>query len=335
MRPTSSPAPSIVRPRIEKHRRPRPTVLPRRSSTVVSIAASSALLLSSSSAWRVPLLVTRASSSSSSLLARPTSPSIVPNARRPLLPRATTKTTKTRTTTTLAAAMVPNRVILESPSAERNKGPIYDAVLGPIVFPRLIDDAVDRRGSRRRGDPDDDDEIPTVRVLELAAGCGVHTTHFASSLLSSSSSNDDDDDRRRVGLEWHPSDPDVDARRSIDARVAMCAGLSGIVKPSNSWTLGRARGGTALGDGGDRDNGDAGAGKAGEAAGRGVDDDGTDYDDHVDYFDLALCINMMHIAPWEATIGLMECAGRVLRKGGMLVCYGPYKVGGTASESNL
>ena len=53
------------------------------------------------------------------------------------------------------------------------------------------------------------------------------------------------------------------------------------------------------------------------------------------YFDLVLCINMMHIAPWEATIGLMECAGRVLRKGGMLVCYGPYKVGGTASESNL
>ncbi len=44
---------------------------------------------------------------------------------------------------------------------------------------------------------------------------------------------------------------------------------------------------------------------------------------------------MMHIAPREATIGLMECADRVLRKGGILVCFGPYKVGGTALESNL
>ena len=47
------------------------------------------------------------------------------------------------------------------------------------------------------------------------------------------------------------------------------------------------------------------------------------------------CINMIHIAPWSATLGLMECAGKVLRKGGMLVCYGPYKVGGTAVESNI
>jgi hypothetical protein len=222
--------------------------------------------------------------------------------------------------------MVPNRIILESPSAERNKGPIYDIVLGPIVFPRLIDDV---------GPPDDDGitttTTTTIRVLELAAGCGVHTTHFVSSFLSSY--NKDDDDDCRVGLEWHPSDPDVDARISIDARVAMSTGLSGIVKPSNSWVLGRARGGTALGDGGDRDNGDAGASKAAGAAGLEMDD--ADYDDYFDYFDLALCINMMHIAPWEATIGLMECAGRVLRKGGMLVCYGPYKVGGTASESNL
>jgi len=44
---------------------------------------------------------------------------------------------------------------------------------------------------------------------------------------------------------------------------------------------------------------------------------------------------MIHIAPPEATIGLMECAGKTLRKGGMLLCYGPYKIGGTAVESNL
>mmetsp|Transcript_8893 Transcript_8893/g.19048 ORF Transcript_8893/g.19048 Transcript_8893/m.19048 type:complete len:110 (+) Transcript_8893:1-330(+) len=53
------------------------------------------------------------------------------------------------------------------------------------------------------------------------------------------------------------------------------------------------------------------------------------------YFDLVLCINMIHIAPWEATVGLMECAAQFLRKGGMLVLYGAYKIGGTSVESNL
>ena len=47
------------------------------------------------------------------------------------------------------------------------------------------------------------------------------------------------------------------------------------------------------------------------------------------------CINMIHIAPFDATLGLMKCAGKVLKRGGRLMCYGPYKVGGTAVESNL
>ena len=233
--------------------------------------------------------------------------------------------------------------ILESPSAERNKGPMYDVVLGPIVFPRLVDDALPRRRLRGSSGEEDDGgrKKAVVRVLELAAGCGVHTTHFVSSFLASSSSggdhddvgagNDDDDDDVVVGVEWHPSDPDGEARASIDAR-AIRAGLSsgrGVVVPAKPWALGRV-GGTACRDG-VRDKGDAGASRGGGMR-RG---DAGDYDGHLDYFDLALCINMIHIAPWEATLGLMECAGRVLRKGGLLVCYGPYKVGGTAAESNL
>jgi len=51
--------------------------------------------------------------------------------------------------------------------------------------------------------------------------------------------------------------------------------------------------------------------------------------------DLIICINMIHISPWDATRGLMNLAGTKLRKGGVLFCYGPYKVGGTAVESNL
>ncbi|MDT8266730.1 DUF938 domain-containing protein, partial [Roseomonas sp. DSM 102946] len=38
-----------------------------------------------------------------------------------------------------------------------------------------------------------------------------------------------------------------------------------------------------------------------------------------------LCINMIHISPWAATLGLMAGAARVLPPGGVLVLYGPYR----------
>jgi SAM-dependent methyltransferase len=39
-------------------------------------------------------------------------------------------------------------------------------------------------------------------------------------------------------------------------------------------------------------------------------------------------INMIHISPWSATLGLMAAAGRILSSGGILYLYGPYKQGG-------
>lgn len=48
----------------------------------------------------------------------------------------------------------------------------------------------------------------------------------------------------------------------------------------------------------------------------------------VERADAILCINMVHISPWEATLGLMAEAGRLLPAGGPLVLYGPYRVGG-------
>ena len=51
--------------------------------------------------------------------------------------------------------------------------------------------------------------------------------------------------------------------------------------------------------------------------------------------DAIYCANMIHIAPWEATLGLLDGAGAWLRPGGALITYGPYTRGGQhTSESN-
>ena len=41
-------------------------------------------------------------------------------------------------------------------------------------------------------------------------------------------------------------------------------------------------------------------------------------------FDAIVSINMIHIAPWEATLGLFAGAGRLLRASGILLLYGPF-----------
>jgi SAM-dependent methyltransferase len=47
------------------------------------------------------------------------------------------------------------------------------------------------------------------------------------------------------------------------------------------------------------------------------------------------CANMVHIAPWSASLGLFALAERLLAPGGLLVTYGPYSVHGAhTAESN-
>ena len=48
-------------------------------------------------------------------------------------------------------------------------------------------------------------------------------------------------------------------------------------------------------------------------------------------------VNMIHISPWEACLGLIEGAGNLLPSGGILYLYGPYKQGGkhTAPSNEL
>jgi hypothetical protein len=50
-----------------------------------------------------------------------------------------------------------------------------------------------------------------------------------------------------------------------------------------------------------------------------------------------VCINMVHISPWEATLGLFRGAARILGSaGGPLILYGPYiEPGVVTAPSNL
>jgi len=108
-------------------------------------------------------------------------------------------------------------------------------------------------------------------VLEIASGSGEHVAHFAKAM---------------PGLDFQPTDPDDDARASIDDWVHTL-GL-GNVRPalpldvtSENWPVERAA--------------------------------------------AVLCSNMIHIAPWEAAIGLIGGVARRLPAGGLLFLYGPYR----------
>jgi SAM-dependent methyltransferase len=118
-------------------------------------------------------------------------------------------------------------------------------------------------------------------VLELASGSGEHTVHFANAF---------------PGLVFQPSDPDPQARASIDAWAAS-AGLSNV------------RTALAL--------------------------DATAQPWPIEAAEVVLCINMIHISPWEAAVGLVSGAAAILPPGGLLYLYGPYRRnGGHTAPSN-
>ena len=101
---------------------------------------------------------------------------------------------------------------------------------------------------------------------------------------------------QRPDLTWLPSDPDADMRASIDAHVAARELFN--VPPA-------------------------------------MDLDVTWWPWNVKPVDAVVCINMLHISPWNATESLLAGTAEVLNTGGRLFIYGPFKRAGYhVSESN-
>ena len=89
-------------------------------------------------------------------------------------------------------------------------------------------------------------------------------------------------------LAWQPSDPSLQARQSIAAWID-AEGLTNVLPPLNL--------------------------------------DAAQFSWPAQQAAAIICINMAHISPWEATVGLMRQAGAILPKGGLLLLYGPYRRG--------
>lgn len=122
---------------------------------------------------------------------------------------------------------------------------------------------------------------PRAAVLEIASGTGEHAIFFAPALAP---------------RPWLPSDPDPQARRSIEAwRQAQPAPnltrpLNLDVAQPNWWGQVPPLESSPLG--------------------------------------AIVAINLIHIAPWSACLGLLKGAGQLLTPGGILYLYGPYRQNG-------
>ena len=56
----------------------------------------------------------------------------------------------------------------------------------------------------------------------------------------------------------------------------------------------------------------------------------------VEQADAILCVNMVHISPWESSLGLLDGARRLLGAGAPLILYGPWlEAGVEPAPSNV
>jgi hypothetical protein len=131
---------------------------------------------------------------------------------------------------------------------------------------------------------------PKGTVLEVSSGTGEHAVFFAPRLYP---------------RKWIPSDPNPLARASIAAWREHCP-TDNLYPPitldacNSVWEIEQDEPLESL----------------------------QDIDLKRDPIVAIVNINMIHIAPWSACLGLMAGAGRILPPGGILYLYGPFKQSG-------
>lgn len=136
----------------------------------------------------------------------------------------------------------------------------------------------------------DDPAAPPGAVVETAAGDGIHACYFAPLFPA---------------RPWLPTERDPRRVAAIEARMAASSQDGG---PSPNLLA------PQILDMTDPGWADAAARALVEAGGGPV--------------AAMLNVNMIHIAPWAATLGLLDGAGRLLEPGGVLLFYGPFRIGG-------
>ena len=101
----------------------------------------------------------------------------------------------------------------------------------------------------------------------------------------------------RPDIIWQPSDPNAESRESQDDWAQDCAGR---MLPSLEINTAQP-----------------------------------DWSDALKGFDVIYCANMIHIAPWEAALGLVSGAAKILKTGSKFILYGPFIEGDETAPSNL
>ena len=200
-------------------------------------------------------------------------------------PQITTSRRPSSSTTTSSNTMSNlNMVTMDSPSAQRNKDPIW-RILQSTIIPSLIKEGKESSSA--------------LNVLEIAAGCGIHTTYFVEKMVEN-----------KMAVHWYPTDPDPPSLQSLQERVE-----DSMRTLPDDYQIAKPLKLTLDGEGiMEHDTKDILGSQT---------------------MNLIICINMIHISPWSATLGLFELASQRLCSGGILMTYGPYKVNGNAAPSNL
>jgi len=101
----------------------------------------------------------------------------------------------------------------------------------------------------------------------------------------------------RPDITWQPSDPNMESRASQDDWASECSGR--MLKSLS------------------------------------IDTTQPKWTEYLPIYDVIYCANMIHIAPWDAALGLVRGAGKILSIGATFILYGPFLEDKATAESNF